>query len=135
MGNKKLKWEKTEAYNLALDFRLFNGRLNGTVETYYMSTTDVLVNRELPTITGYKRVYANLGEIRNKGFELSLSSTNMKQHNFEWTSNLIFSLNRNKIITITGEKYDVRFWEPGRSDKKKRLPNGIRHLVTSGWRT
>ena len=92
MGNKKLKWEKTEAYNLALDFRLFNGRLNGTVETYYMSTTDVLVNRELPTITGYKRVYANLGEIRNKGFELSLSSTNMKQHNFEWTSNLIFSL-------------------------------------------
>ena len=107
MGNKKLKWEKTEAYNLALDFRLFNGRLNGTVETYYMSTTDVLVNRELPTITGYKRVYANLGEIRNKGFELSLSSTNMKQHNFEWTSNLIFSLNRNKIITITGEKYDV----------------------------
>ena len=107
MGNKKLKWEKTGAYNLALDFRLFNGRLNGTVETYYMSTTDVLVNRELPTITGYKRVYANLGEIRNKGFELSLSSTNMKQHNFEWTSNLIFSLNRNKIITITGEKYDV----------------------------
>ena len=107
MGNKKLKWEKTEAYNLALDFRLFNGRLNGTVETYYMSTTDVLVNRELPTITGYKRVYANLGEIRNKGFELSLSSINMRQHNFEWTSNLIFSLNRNKIITITGEKYDV----------------------------
>lgn len=90
-----------------MDFRLFKGRLNGTVEIYYMSTTDVLVNRELPTITGYKRVYANLGEIRNKGFELSLSSTNMKQHNFEWTSNLIFSLNRNKIITITGEKYDV----------------------------
>lgn len=71
MGNKKLKWEKTEAYNLALDFRLFNGRLNGTVETYLMSTTDVLVNRELPSITGYKRVYANLGEIRNKGFEPS----------------------------------------------------------------
>ncbi len=60
MGNKKLKWEKTEAYNLALDFRLFNGRLNGTVETYYMSTTDVLVNRELPTIIGYKRLYLNL---------------------------------------------------------------------------
>lgn len=107
MGNKKLKWEKTEAYNLALDFKLFNGILNGTIETYYMSTTDVLVNRELPTITGYKRVYANLGEIRNKGLELSLSSTNMKQPDFEWTSNLLFALNRNKIISITGEKYDV----------------------------
>ncbi|MDR3061755.1 MAG: SusC/RagA family TonB-linked outer membrane protein [Dysgonamonadaceae bacterium] len=107
MGNKELKWERTEAYNFALDFRLFNGILNGTIETYYMSTTDVLVNRQLPTITGFQRVYANLGEIRNKGFELSLTSTNIKQHNIEWTSNLIFSLNRNKIITITGEKYDV----------------------------
>lgn len=107
MGNKRLKWEKTEAYNVALDFKLFKGLLNGTVETYYMSTTDVLVNRALPTITGYKRVYANLGEIRNKGFELSLSSTNMKRHHFEWTSSLQFALNRNKIISITGEKYDV----------------------------
>lgn len=107
MGNKKLKWERTGAYNFALDFRLFNNRLNGTVETYYMSTTDVLVNRELPSITGYKRVYANLGEIRNKGFELSLNSVNIKRHNFEWRSDFIFSLNRNKIISITGEKNDV----------------------------
>lgn len=107
MGNRKLKWERTEAYNFALDFRLFNSILNGTIETYQMSTTDVLVNRQLPTITGFQRVYANLGEIRNRGFELSLSSTNIKRHNIEWTSNLAFSLNRNKIISITGEKYDV----------------------------
>ncbi len=107
MGNKKLKWEKTEAYNFAIDFRILNGILSGAVEVYNMSTTDVLVNRQLPTITGFNRVYANLGEIKNKGFELSLSSLNLKKHNIEWRSDLIFSLNRNKIITITGEKYDV----------------------------
>jgi TonB-linked SusC/RagA family outer membrane protein len=107
MENKKLRWERTEAYNFGLDFRIFNGVLNGTIEAYNMSTTDVLVNRQLPTITGFKRVYANLGEVKNRGFELSLSSTNIKRPAFEWSSNLAFSLNRNKIISITGEKYDV----------------------------
>ena len=107
MENKKLKWERTQAYNLALDFRILNGVLGGTVEVYNMSTTDVLVNRKLPTITGFNRVYANLGEVKNKGFELSLNSTNMQKNNFEWTSSLLFSLNRNKIVSITGEKYDV----------------------------
>lgn len=107
MENKKLKWERTTAYNLALDFRILNGILGGTVEVYNMSTTDVLVNRKLPTLTGFNRVYANLGEVRNKGFELSLNSTNIQKNNFEWTSHLLFSLNRNKIISITGEKYNV----------------------------
>jgi TonB-linked SusC/RagA family outer membrane protein len=107
MGNKKLKWERTGAYNFALDFRVLNGILSGTIEAYNMSTTDVLVNRQLPTITGFNRVYANLGEIKNKGFELSLSSLNLKRPNIEWTTNLLFSLNRNKIISITGEQYDV----------------------------
>ena len=108
MENKGLKWERTRTYNLGLDFTLFEGILRGAVETYAMSTTDVLVNRELPTITGYNRVYANLGEVRNKGIELSLSSLNMKKTNFEWRSDFIFSLNRNKIVSITGEKFDVK---------------------------
>ncbi|HOX75664.1 MAG TPA: SusC/RagA family TonB-linked outer membrane protein [Bacteroidales bacterium] len=107
MENKGLKWERTRTYNLGLDFTLFEGILRGAVETYAMSTTDVLVNRELPTITGYNRVYANLGEVRNKGIELSLNSLNMKKRNFEWRSDFIFSLNRNKIVSITGEKFDV----------------------------
>ncbi|NDV59691.1 SusC/RagA family TonB-linked outer membrane protein [Bacteroides sp. 519] len=107
MENKKLKWEKTEAYNLGVDFRILNGILNGSVEVYNMSTTDVLVNRQLPTVTGYSRVYSNLGEVKNKGLEISLSSTNIKRHNFEWRSNFLFSMNRNKIVSITGEKSEV----------------------------
>jgi TonB-linked SusC/RagA family outer membrane protein len=107
MENKGLKWERTQTYNLGLDYTLFEGILQGSVEAYSMSTTDVLVNRELPTITGYNRVYANLGEVRNKGIELSLNSFNMQKSNFEWRSNLNFSLNRNKIVSITGEKFDV----------------------------
>lgn len=107
MENKNLKWEQTEAFNIGVDFNLFNGVLSGAVEGYNMSTTDVLVNRELPTITGYNRVYANLGEVKNKGLEVTLNSVNMKHDNFQWTTNFIFSLNRNKIVSITGEKFDV----------------------------
>ncbi len=107
MENKNLKWEQTQAFNVGLDFNMFEGILSGSIEGYDMSTTDVLVNRELPTITGYDRVYANLGEVVNKGLEITLNSVNIKRQNFEWRTNFIFSLNRNKIVSITGEKFDV----------------------------
>ena len=107
MENKNLKWEQTAAFNVGVDFNLFDGILSGSVEGYDMSTTDVLVNRELPTITGYDRVYANLGEVKNKGLEITLNSVNLKRDNLVWTTNFIFSLNRNKIVSITGEKFDV----------------------------
>jgi len=107
MENKDLKWEQTEAFNSGIDFNVFNGILSGSFEAYIMSTTDVLVNRELPSVTGFDRVYANLGKVVNKGLEITLNSVNMKRQNFEWRTNLIFSLNRNKIVSITGEKFDV----------------------------
>jgi len=107
MENKNLKWEQTQSFNIGVDFNLFDGALSGSAEAYNMSTTDVLVNRELPSITGFNRVYANLGEVKNKGFEITLNSENIKRNNFEWRTNFIFSLNRNRIVSITGEKFDV----------------------------
>lgn len=107
MENKNLKWEQTQALNFGVDFNLLGGKISGSVEGYNMSTTDVLVNRELPTLTGFNRVYANLGEVRNKGLEVTLNTLNMKRSNFQWNTNFIFSLNRNKIVSITGEKFDV----------------------------
>jgi len=107
MENKDLRWERTESFNLGIDFNMFKGILSGTIDAYTTATTDVLVNRELPTITGFDRVYANLGKVKNMGLELNLNSLNIKRSDFEWRTNLIFSLNRNKIVSITGEKIDV----------------------------
>ena len=107
MENKNLKWEQTEAINLGVDFNLLDGVISGSIEAYDMKTTDVLVNRELPTLTGFSRVYANLGEVENKGVEITLNTLNIKRNNFQWNTNFIFSLNRNKIVSITGEKFDV----------------------------
>ena len=107
LPNKDLKWEKTEAYNIGLDFNLFNNRLNGTIEAYYMSTKDLLLTRSLPDIIGFSGVTTNLGEVRNKGFELTLNSVNIDHENFKWSSSLIASLNRNEIAHLYGEMVDI----------------------------
>ncbi|MCK5782790.1 MAG: SusC/RagA family TonB-linked outer membrane protein, partial [Flavobacteriales bacterium] len=107
MANKDLKWERTTANNIGLDFGIFNNRLSGTIEAYLMSTTDLLVRRSLPDILGFSFVYDNLGEVQNKGLEFTLNSTNMKRENFEWNSSFNFSLNRNEIISLYGDMEDV----------------------------
>jgi TonB-linked SusC/RagA family outer membrane protein len=107
LANSKLKWEKTTAYNVGIDFSLLKNRLAGSVELYYMSTKDLLLGRALPDITGFTSITSNLGEIRNRGFEFSLNSINIQQKNFKWSSSLVTSLNRNEIAHLYGEMVDV----------------------------
>ncbi len=103
MANSGLKWERTGAYNIGIDFSTLKGRLRGNIETYYMKTTDLLMERQLPDITGFTSVYSNMGQVDNKGFELSLNSTNIQTKDFSWTSNFSLSHNRNKIVHLFGD--------------------------------
>jgi TonB-linked SusC/RagA family outer membrane protein len=103
MMNPNLRWEKTASFNVGMDFTLFGNVLDGTIEAYDMSTTDLLVERSLPDILGFNWVYDNLGEVRNRGFEISLNSTNISRENFSWRSGLNFQLNRNKIKSLYGD--------------------------------
>lgn len=107
LANKELKWEKTEASNVGLDFSILKNRLSGTIEWYSMATRDLLLNRSLPDITGFESVTSNLGEVRNKGFELSLNSVNLDQKNLKWSSSFVASVNRNEIAHLYGEMVDV----------------------------
>jgi hypothetical protein len=68
-----------------------------------MTTTDLLMNRKLPEITGFTDITTNLGELGNKGFELTLNTVNISKADFTWKSNLVFSFNRNKIIELFGD--------------------------------
>ncbi|MCF6356647.1 MAG: SusC/RagA family TonB-linked outer membrane protein [Draconibacterium sp.] len=107
MANSDLKWERTQAMNFGIDFGLFNKVLHGSIEVYDMTTNDLLLNRSLPRIIGYTSVASNMGELENKGFELTLNSRNMNKQNFQWNSDLVFSFNRNKIVHLYGEMVDV----------------------------
>lgn len=103
MSNPNLRWERTTSVNLGLDFSLFKNVIDGSLEVYQMSTTDLLVERSLPNILGFEFVSSNLGEILNRGVEVTLNSLNYQQANFTWRSNLNFQMNRNKIASLYGD--------------------------------
>ena len=108
MPNSQLKWERTESYNIGLDFSLFRDKLSGSVETYMAESNDLLVNRSLPSILGYASVMANLGALTNRGFELSLNANLINHDNFAWNSSGTFSFNRRKIKHLYGDMEEVK---------------------------
>lgn len=95
-----LKWEKTTSYNVGLDFAFFGSRLTGSFDYYFKNTTDMIMAQRLPSFSGFGSILANLGEVHNSGFELSLNSTNIQTKDFKWTTAAGISLNKNKIIHI-----------------------------------
>lgn len=103
MQNSNLQWERTESFNLGIDFSILKTRLTGTIEMYKMATTDLLVQRSLPDFLGFNYVWDNLGQVDNKGFELSLNSTNVETQNLTWRTTANFQLNRNEIVSLYGD--------------------------------
>lgn len=98
--NPTLRWEKTGVVNFGVDFSLLKGRLNGSVEYYNKSTVDLLGNRAIDPTFGWSQLLLNYGTMRNRGVEVSLQSENITTNDFRWTSNFIFSYNKNKLTKI-----------------------------------
>ncbi|HLT81656.1 MAG TPA: SusC/RagA family TonB-linked outer membrane protein [Cyclobacteriaceae bacterium] len=108
MANNALQWEKTTALNVGIDFGLFNSNITGSLELYDSKTTGLLVDRKLPSVTGYGAVAANLGEINNKGIELTISSVNLQTGSgLTWTSTFNMARNKNTIVSLYGDMVDV----------------------------
>lgn len=107
MANRDLKWESTASFNAGLDFGFFNSRISGNIDVYKMTTSDLLINRSLTQTIGFAEVMANLGEVQNTGFEVSLRTLNIETKNFQWNSTVNFSLNRNKVNHLYGDYEDV----------------------------
>lgn len=108
LGNKDLKWATITKYNLGLDFSVLNSRLDGTIDLYSGRTTDMLMSRSVPYPSGYNSAYANIGKVSNKGIEVTLHSVNINgdgKDNVRWESNLVFDLNRNKVMRLYGKDY------------------------------
>ncbi|SEA44614.1 SusC/RagA family TonB-linked outer membrane protein [Pedobacter hartonius] len=97
LANPELKWESTRQINIGLDLGLFSDRLTLGADVYHKYTSDLLLNLPLATSSGFTSILENAGEISNKGFEISISSTNISRKDFRWTTNFNFSRNINKI--------------------------------------
>ena len=107
LANPGLVWEKTQAFNIGLDLGLWEGRINASLEMYDMVTEDLLMERNLPQVTGFDNITTNLGELENRGLEFTLNTVNRNTNNFTWRSDFVFSLNRNKIVSLFGDFEEV----------------------------
>jgi hypothetical protein len=101
--NRDLRWERTSAFNLGLDFSFLDGKIEGALDAYRNVTDDLIVTRQLPNVIGFNNVIANLGEIQNQGIEFAVASQNISKEKFQWSTAFNFSLNRNKINELYGD--------------------------------
>jgi outer membrane receptor protein involved in Fe transport len=106
IGNPGAGWELSKTQNIGLDFGLWNNRLTAAIDVYDTRTSDLLLPRGLPATTGVQTVYQNVGKTRNNGYELSLSSTNVKTKSLTWTSTLTYSHNKEQIVSLVTEGVD-----------------------------
>lgn len=106
MGNDGLSWESTTTFNIGLDFGLFRNRLTGNIDFYTAKTTDLLLRRNLPNLSGYSTVWANMGEVKNHGIDLTLNSKNIVKKDFLWTTALVFSYTHSEIVDLYGDGKD-----------------------------
>ncbi len=101
LGNADLKWETTRQFNTGIDLSLFKNRITFTGDYYVKKTTDLLLNAQVPYISGYNSTYKNIGSVSNRGLELTLNTVNVKKRNFSWNTSFNISFNRNKILSLT----------------------------------
>ncbi|WP_430974098.1 SusC/RagA family TonB-linked outer membrane protein [Sunxiuqinia rutila] len=102
LANKALTWETTSAFNFGLNFSIFDGKLSGSLDAYKSQTTDQLLTRYLPIMTGYGSITTNLAQVDNTGIEFSLKSTNIDQDHFKWETGYSFWRNRSELVSLYG---------------------------------
>jgi TonB-dependent starch-binding outer membrane protein SusC len=107
VANNDLTWETTTQLNIGTDIGLFNDRISLTAEYYRSVTSDLLFNVQLPQYSGYTSQLKNIGELENKGVELTLSSRNIDRE-LKWNMDLNFSANRNKVLSLP-EGNDIQY--------------------------
>ena len=106
MANSLLTWETTDQWNLGIDFGVLRGRINGTIDLYMQNTHDLLLKRQLPVVSGFPDVLSNVGKTRNKGIEVSINSMNINSKDFQWTTDLMLSSNKEEIVELYNGKND-----------------------------
>lgn len=106
LGNADLTWETTRGFNFGVDFGIISNRITGTVDVYATRTTDLLLRRNLPRVSGFGSVYANMGETKNVGVELTLNSHNIRTEHFGWQTAIVFATNHNEIVDLYGDGQD-----------------------------
>jgi TonB-linked SusC/RagA family outer membrane protein len=107
LANPDLQWEKTDQFDLGINLGLIQNRINLELDYYYKLTSDLLLEKPLPYSTGFSSVVDNIGEVSNRGFDILLSTVNIKTEDFTWESTLNANYNTNKIEKLGENDEDI----------------------------
>ncbi|HWB92118.1 MAG TPA: TonB-dependent receptor [Puia sp.] len=108
LANPGLKWERTASRNVGLDLSMLNNRVQFTVDAYYNTSDDLLLQVAIPPTTGYTSQVENVGGTSNRGLEFQVSSTLIQKKNFSWSSNFNISFNRNRVESLGALRQQTR---------------------------
>lgn len=102
LPNPEIKWETTITRNAGVDFTLFNNKLNGTLDVYWNTTKDLLVESDIPQTTGFTKQQQNIGQTSNRGIEFSFNAILVNKRDFQLSANFNFGMNSSKIDRLDG---------------------------------
>lgn len=106
LGNANLGWESTESWNTGFESAWLGNRLFVDLDVYFSKTTDQIFTRDIPVMTGFKNIKSSMGQVNNRGVELTVRSVNIENQDWRWTTGVTFWLNRNKLVHLYGEDLD-----------------------------
>ena len=102
LGNFDLGWESTSSWNTGFESSWLNNRLMVNVDAYFSKTTNEIIERSIPVMTGFKTILTSLGQVDNKGLEITVRSVNIQNKDLYWNTELTYWRNRNKIVHLDG---------------------------------
>jgi len=103
LGNADIGWESTSTWNTGFESAWLNNRLFVDVDLYSSQTMDQIFTRNIPVMTGFKTIKASMGQVDNKGIEITLRSVNIKTKDLTWNTSVTYWKNNNKLVHLYGE--------------------------------
>ena len=107
LENPDLKWEKSSQFNFGLNLSAFNNVLSVEADYYYKLTTDLVLDRPIPSTTGFTSITDNIGEVSNKGIDLLFTTKNIESPNFSWNTTFSVNYNKNKVEALGENDEDI----------------------------
>ena len=133
LANPDLKWESTAMVNVGLDFGFLRNRINGTLEFYHKKTKDLIWNYPVSTVIyPFDNIAANVGEITNKGVELTINIDAIRTKSFNWMTTINLAHNKNTVDKLSNDKYSVGTFDQGDPKVAGVSANGFTQRVIEG---
>lgn len=102
LANPNLKWQTTEQIDVGIDFNIWGGRIDGSLDYYHQNTFDMLVSVPVPTSSGYTSQLVNAGSVVNRGWEMGLRTVNLSSKHFSWHTSAALGTVKNKVTSLGG---------------------------------